>query len=723
MKLLLIGCCWPLLCLAAIDAPQQATSIKSSADALKSQGEEVVVDVVVRDKKGRDVTDLSQSDFVVLDNGEKRSIQSFRLVQGAEATTNTGGKSAKLDTQRQVRLVSLIFDRTDLNGRRLSREAALDLLQEPLSDNTYMAVFELDQKLEALQPFTNDRELLRKAVERATSGNYTQFGSDSEQIQRGLEALTGPNQAGKQSLEEQIAAMPAGKDIHGAPSFTDAADIQMATMMLQMIRFDERTDLAQSGRASIFGLLAAVRAQYVFPGRKTILYFSNGFSIPQGMEETFQSVISTANRFNVSFYAIDARGLTTTMQNEKATSHLAAAAAASNDNGTSQPIGDNHITVNDALSVDTALTSGRYNTQDTLAILSEQTGGFLVANTNDFRGPLHKISEDIGTYYELTYNPQIVKYDGSFRKISVKTRRSDLRVQSRSGYYALPMSMLSGSGLNAYEMPLLRALSSTPAVLTFPFESGGLHYRSDGRDQTCEFVIDMPLKNVTLDKTTTPGTYEGGLSYVALVKNEAGEVVKKLQGDVPVKLNQDQLLGFQQSRFTDMEYFDVPPGLYTVEAAVLDRQTGATSARRSVTLIPPPATKLTMSSVALIRSWRARSADAAVGDPFVLGDRSLTPTLTPKISKAASTSLPFYVVIYPDTSIPDKPELTMEFNRDGKVRSVGSPALTAPDAQGRIPTVATASIEQFEPGNYAVRFVVKQGSQVTQESLSLTLEP
>lgn len=729
MKRLLLGLCGVLCSFGAVaDMPQQATPQappgRSSADALKSQGEEVVVDVVVRDKKGRDVTDLSQSDFTVSDNGQTRPIQSFRLVRGEDELSSAAGKNTgQLDPLRPVRLVSLIFDRTDLNGRRLSRDAALDLLKESFPQNVYMAVFELDQKLEALQPFTKDRDLLRKAVEHATSGEYTQYGSDSAQVQRSLEALAGPNLAGKQSLEDQIASMPAGADSHGAPSGFEKMDQFMAEILLQMVRFDERTDLAESGRSSILGLLAAVRAQYALPGRKTMLYFSNGFSVPQGMEETFQSVISTANRFNVSFYTVDARGLSTANLNDKANSQLTGAAAASRTNGQSRPAGDNHVTVDSALSVDTALTSGRYNTQDTLAILAEETGGFLIANTNDFRGPVHKISEDISTYYEITYNPQIDKYDGSFRKISVKTGRSDLRLQSRSGYYALPMSMLSGGGLHAYEMPLLRALSATPAVLTFPFESGGLHYRSEGRDQTCEFVIDMPLKNVTLAPADASGNYAGGLSYVALVKNAAGEVVKKLQGDVPVKLSQDQVLSFHQSRFTDMEYFDVPPGRYTIETAVLDRQTGATSARRSVALVPAPAPRLSLSSVALIRSWKTRNPDAAVDDPFVLGDRSLTPTLTPGISKAASTSLPFYLVVYPDPASSEKPELTMEFTRDGKVKRVGSPPLGTPDAQGRIPTIATAAIEQFETGNYAVRFVVKQGNQVAQESLSLTLEP
>jgi hypothetical protein len=65
---------------------------------------------------------------------------------------------------------------------------------------------------------------------------------------------------------------------------------------------------------------------------------------------------------------------------------------------------------------------------------------FLIANTNDFRNQLKKVSEDIETYYEVTYDPRIDKYDGAFHKIEVHPLRAGLRIQARSGYFALPPS-------------------------------------------------------------------------------------------------------------------------------------------------------------------------------------------------------------------------------------------------------------------------------------------
>src|SRR5436190_7005599 len=86
----------------------------------------------------------------------------------------------------------------------------------------------------------------------------------------------------------------------------------MAKSMIQMISFTERSEMAYAGRSTIWALLGAVRGQSQLPGRKALIYFSEGFAVPQGAEEEFKAVISAANRNNLSFYPIDARGLIST---------------------------------------------------------------------------------------------------------------------------------------------------------------------------------------------------------------------------------------------------------------------------------------------------------------------------------------------------------------------------------------------------------------------------
>src|SRR5262249_58961974 len=59
--------------------------------------EEVLLDVVVRDKKGRPVTDLKADEIEVYEDGVKQQINSFRkvektdLIEGADASNNAAG--------------------------------------------------------------------------------------------------------------------------------------------------------------------------------------------------------------------------------------------------------------------------------------------------------------------------------------------------------------------------------------------------------------------------------------------------------------------------------------------------------------------------------------------------------------------------------------------------------------------------------------------------------
>src|SRR6059058_2246719 len=167
---------------------QQPQTTTPAEDTVKARTNEVLLDVVVRDKKGRAVNDLKAEDFHILDNGEAQKVTSFRLVQGAEVI-GAGGVRTALDPLRQVRLVTMIFHCYNNEARRLAHDAALDFLKGAFPQNVYMAVMTIDHKLEVLQSFTNDPVLLRKAIDRATRSENTDFSSDTAMVQKQLEQM------------------------------------------------------------------------------------------------------------------------------------------------------------------------------------------------------------------------------------------------------------------------------------------------------------------------------------------------------------------------------------------------------------------------------------------------------------------------------------------------------------------------------------------------------
>ena len=79
-------------------------------------------------------------------------------------------------------------------------------------------------------------------------------------------------------------------------------------------------------------------------------------------------------------------------------------------------------------------------TQDSLRVLAEQTGGIAVVNQNDFDRALKRIDNETSDYYVLGYysnNPDPLKRT---RRIEVKTRRNGVQVWSRTSYTLRPPS-------------------------------------------------------------------------------------------------------------------------------------------------------------------------------------------------------------------------------------------------------------------------------------------
>jgi VWFA-related protein len=74
------------------------------------------------------------------------------------------------------------------------------------------------------------------------------------------------------------------------------------------------------------------------------------------------------------------------------------------------------------------------DTQDSLRVLAEETGGIAVVNQNDFDKALKRIDAETSDYYVLGYyssNPDPLK---RLRRIEVKTTRSGLSVYGRTEY-------------------------------------------------------------------------------------------------------------------------------------------------------------------------------------------------------------------------------------------------------------------------------------------------
>ena len=367
-------------------------SLNAQTEVIRATTNEVVVDVVVRDKKGKLVRGLTTKDFTLLEDGQPQRVTLVREIAGsltADAPAAAAATSGTLpDATRPVRLITLVFDRLGIDSRRLARQAGNDLIKEALAPNVYIAVFTSDLYLRAVQPYTNDREKIRLAIEKAAGGSaMTNYADANGAMRLALDSTNGS--------EGAAAAASGGSKGSGVDGGAMAQE-SMNRMVTDMLEFAETSSQEQQGRSSIFGLWGIVKEQARLPGRKTVLYFSEGLQVPNSLVGQFRNMISSANRANVSVYAIDARGLSVDGDSGAAQELLATNLKVSQRQYRSTEESA-AVTRQEATQFDRALDSLHANPQLNLSELAESTGGFLIANMNDFRQPLRRLNEDIGS--------------------------------------------------------------------------------------------------------------------------------------------------------------------------------------------------------------------------------------------------------------------------------------------------------------------------------------
>lgn len=85
-----------------------------------------------------------------------------------------------------------------------------------------------------------------------------------------------------------------------------------------------------------------------------------------------------------------------------------------------------------------------YVGDDDMKKLAEQTGGRLIEVSDDekkLRQAFDQIAAEMRSQYSLGYTPLNKTMDGSFRKVQIKPKNKDLKVQARTGYFAQKPSM------------------------------------------------------------------------------------------------------------------------------------------------------------------------------------------------------------------------------------------------------------------------------------------
>ena len=188
-----------ILCLTLVPAQdkKQTKTTGEDNDVIKVTSNLVSLDVTVKDKKGKAVTDLKPEDFTVIENGIAQKIEFF----DSTLTTNEADQPDKANdsttpasrtrTGLPRNIIALVLDgqSTQLSNLKHVREGIVKYIRERISDSDSVALLSISGGLQLLQPFTQDKARLIAAVEKAYNGSTVSKSSEARDISENISSL------------------------------------------------------------------------------------------------------------------------------------------------------------------------------------------------------------------------------------------------------------------------------------------------------------------------------------------------------------------------------------------------------------------------------------------------------------------------------------------------------------------------------------------------------
>ncbi len=360
---------------------------------------EVMVDMMVTNRHGHPVKNLKASQLQIFDNGRPRKITSLRLVRHSVRLTRMQWRQAGFRHvppavyHQRFNLIALVFDSLGAGARIMARRGALHFIRHDLDSGDYVAVFQVTGALELIQPFTCDKARLVQAVRLATSlpsrqtiHAWKQYDTQEQSLLRteGMMELGAAKNVTSPIMKLSIATYVMDQEFMADSAYSRARMHQ----------------LRRSWR-SLNALHDLVRTLRVFPGRKSLFFFTQALDVNSTTDTYYQHLIGESNRSNITFYTVDASGLSTRDDLLSVARGLETATEESRQMQM-QPVGM-PITYSEANLSTIAMNVPFRNQQGILSDLAASTGGAAIMNTNALGPNLDRLAAQALIHYELTF--------------------------------------------------------------------------------------------------------------------------------------------------------------------------------------------------------------------------------------------------------------------------------------------------------------------------------
>ncbi len=549
--------------LIALTAASTRAQQRPQPGVIRTRISVVPVDVRVVDRKGNPVTDLTQEDFTILEDGVPQPIRHFEL---QTLTPDPAAAAADVDlraptgtlTAQPRRVFLLVLGRGYMNGPSRELEALQAFVRERLLPQDVVAVLALNRATD----FTTNHALVAEIIERYRLA-HTSLETDMSEWNSGVRGMTGNVSipasaqrtldgvfAGAEALRprELVPGQAVDRDrikadarratdallrgellagradgVGGVQSLADPEAERTADMLGTTLREHIEQNVASNG--DVANMYAGIEYMRFIDGEKhLVLITPRGLNLPR--LEHDRSIAAAAADSRVAVSVLYTAGV---VPSATATGNTL------NANGVMVPGRSSPLPTFIATASQTA-------SVESLRLISQITGG----HTTAFQYGEYALNRlDLATraQYVLGYYPPGNTFNGAYRKITIKVKRKDVDVMYRRGYFArdrivpldkrefMSFTQISRAAVYAGgDIRALRVSAESPKV------------QGSGKDR--HLLVNVTIHPDQIRFTDEKGLKQSSLDIAIFAGDKDGDPAGETWQKIDLKLNTDAYARF-----------------------------------------------------------------------------------------------------------------------------------------------------------------------------------
>ena len=528
-------------------ATPSATTGQQPSVTFRAETNFVEVHAIVTDQKGAFVRDLTAADFEVLEDGRPQAPVVFSFVDlpiEPPFTPLNAGAPIEPDVKATTRTFDgriYVFVMDDLHTTfprtQNVRTVAKEFIDKYLGVNDLAAVVFTSGRQESGQELTNNRQLLKAAIDRFQGQKLPSAGAERLAIHLRESA---------NEIDTTTGEPATGRSVEGLQRANSVKDPYDDMRALNVRRSFDAVENVSRWLGDVQGR------------RKALLLFSEGFDYdiyqPFFINRNSDLVITeareavaAAQRANVNVYGVDPRGMSAFGDMVDISSRS---------DYPQLEYGNFRGSLRELLL-----------SQESLISLSQETGGIPIVNANDLAGGLGRIVLDNSRYYLLGYYSDSSRWSrNKFMQIQVRVKRPGLQVRARNGY--LPpdtraIERARETDLKNGTTPALRAALDKPVPIgDLPFRAFAGTLRS--AKNTGQVLVAVEVDGPALKYLEKDGRFTESVEMSVVAADQRARVQGGDRQTFNLNLMPDTKANVDRGGVRLISQVDLPPGRYQI---------------------------------------------------------------------------------------------------------------------------------------------------------------